>query len=446
MIPRFTRRARAASARLLPILLSAFVSIASATPVIVAPDLGQLQQILDNAVENGVVEGVVASAAPVQGPAWLGVSGLSDTANQTPMTAGLQFRVGSITKTFVATLILQMVDAGKLTLDDTVDQWIPELHIPDGTLITIRQLLNMTAGVPNYLGAEVKSGGTTEPFIDVFFQEPLEVWPATELAELSTTLPRPFAPGAGWEYSNSNYVLLGLIAEKVNCPGGTPDCPTLATLVNRSLSGINHNLDQAGMPQLKLTHTLFPQNPNFPAVHSNGYAGIEDGAAAPSPTVKDFTLSSPSAAWAAGAVISTAGDLANWLHLIIENPDQVLYSNAMQQARMTFVDGSLEGFPVQYGLGIMNASLIPDVKSLGHGGEIFGYSVMMYRTTPSTPGGTEYYMVVATNRFLGKNDLTQDPGLALLIQLESVLYGTTDVPTLLAGKRKLGNAPALFFK
>src|SRR4051812_34795625 len=131
-------------------------------------------------------------------------AGVSDRARRSPMRVNDRFRVGSVTKTFVATLVLQLVAEGKLSLDDTAERWVPGL-VPAGAGITVRELLNHSSGLFDYLN----DGDETviKPYLDGRFSF---VWAPRDIVAVATKHQPRFPPGAGWSYSNTGYIVLGL--------------------------------------------------------------------------------------------------------------------------------------------------------------------------------------------------------------------------------------------
>ena len=134
-------------------------------------------------------------------------AGMSDIAHKTPIVAGDHFKIGSLTKAYTATVVLQLVGEGKLSLDDSVQQRLPGV-VPNGSKITIRQLLNHTSGLfdfenePRYL----------KPYLSGNFGYH---WAPRQLVTMAVSHKPLFAPGTRWSYSNTNYVVAQLIVEKV---------------------------------------------------------------------------------------------------------------------------------------------------------------------------------------------------------------------------------------
>jgi D-alanyl-D-alanine carboxypeptidase len=199
----------------------------------------------------------------------------------TPMRARDRFRVGSITKSFVATVVLQLVSEHKLTLEDTVERWLPGL-VPDGERISVRQLLNHTSGLFAF-------GGDPD-FVTQAFQDPLRVWTPREIVTIATAHPPMFAPGTGWSYSDTNYFVLGMIVEAAT---------------GRSLAGELHRRIFA---PLRLRATSLPAGPDIAGPHAHGYFLRP---------LEDVTVGSPSVQWAAGAIVSNADDVARFFRALL---------------------------------------------------------------------------------------------------------------------------------
>jgi D-alanyl-D-alanine carboxypeptidase len=294
-------------------------------------------------------------------------------------------RIGSITKTLTATIILELVDHGKVGLDDPVSKYLR--GVPDGANISVRELLNMTSGLQNFT--------ESLKFNAAIDAHPERVWAAHELLPyafnpaLSVQAHPYFPPNQGFHYSNTNYLLLGEIAEKVT------DTP-LNVLFQRRI-----------FQPLGMTHSELPKrtNTSIPNPHPHGYnfgtnvdgakayfaaiAGDKANAevkAAPGTVPHDATLWNTSYTWADGSAISTAHDLLIWAKALGTGR---LLSASTQQQRVAFS-------PVgNYGLGIEHA---PFGGLIGHNGAIPGFqSFMGY--APKT-GST---VIVLANLQLGPN-------------------------------------------
>src|SRR5947208_5795457 len=136
-------------------------------------------------------------------------SGYGNLKPRTPMRPGDRFRVGSITKSFVAAVALQLVGERKLALTDTVERWLPGV-VPNGKRITVRQLLNHTSGLFDY--------GGDRTFVADAFRHPLKDWTPRQIVAIATAHKPRFAPGADWSYSDTNYYVLALIVEAAPGP------------------------------------------------------------------------------------------------------------------------------------------------------------------------------------------------------------------------------------
>ena len=274
-------------------------------------------------------------------------AGVSDRAHRTPMRVGDRFRVGSVTKTFVATVVLQLVGEGRLALDDTVERWVPGL-VPGGEAITVRELLNHTSGLFDY----IDDGDSTvvKPFLAGHLSF---VWSPRELVGIAVKHPAHFPPGARWSYSNTGYVVLGLVVEAV-----TGD--SLANELQRRI-----------FAPLALRRTSFDSSPRIRGAHAHGYFHL------PKRPLEDVTALSPSLGWAAGAVVSTAGDLARFYRALLGG--HVLSGELLQQMETTVS----MGIPGEaYGLGLWRTAsggLAPNFRlgcldaAWGHDGDFPGY-------------------------------------------------------------------------
>ena len=311
----------------------------------------ELRSVLETQREESGFAGLMLA---VQGPdeeTWMGAtgeairagsSGSSTSAQQAvPMNTAYHSRIGSITKTFTATLILLLHEQHELDLDDTVADWFGTGFYPGADNVTIRQLLNMTAGLVNYAG--------TDAFDLVYDADPFHAFTDMELVNFSRTSPSPmsFAPGAGWEYSNTNYILLGLIAEHATGK-------TYAQMIRE------HIFLPAG-----LTESYVPANGNntIPAPCVHGY--MDD---------TDMTAADPSIASFAGNIISTLPDMLRWAKV---HGTGSLLSQASRDEMFTWVSVA-DGTPCSdmdfgYGAGTLNMK-----GAKGHNGSVPGYQSFFY--------------------------------------------------------------------
>jgi D-alanyl-D-alanine carboxypeptidase len=307
---------------------------------------------LDAALEKSFKEsdapGVVAA---VQTPdyTWVQAQGVADRASGEPMTPDVHHRIGSVTKTYTATLLLQAADKGLLSLDDTIDQYVK--GVPNGDEITLRQMSNMTSGIASYT--------EDEQWAKEWLSDPRRVWQPEELARIGIKKSPLFEPGTGWFYSNTNYVLLGLVLEKVT---GKP----IGDLYREQI-----------IEPLGLKNTSFPDpaDSSIPEPYAQGYT-LQGRSSGEKPT--DSTDWSPSEAWTAGQMISTVDDLLVYGRAL--GTGKGLLSAEQQSERLgSFVSDvpPLDQPPLKgdlaYGIGLGK-----DHGWVGHNGEIPGYNTYLF--------------------------------------------------------------------
>jgi D-alanyl-D-alanine carboxypeptidase len=324
-------------------------SIATATPMNDA-----LAQRLDTAVNQAMVAvNVPGAIIGVWGPdgSYVRAFGVADKATGAPMKTDFYHRIGSQTKTFTATGVLQLADQGKVGLDDPIAKYIE--GVPQGDKITMRQLLRMQSGLFNY--------SESPAFQQAMFADPRTPFSPQELLGFAFAEPNVFPPGEGFLYCNTNYILLGLVVEKV---GGQP----LHDYVRDNI-----------LTPLGMSHTSFPTTNAFPEPHAQGYTvQTADGKEA---TATDWD---PSWGWAAGAMISTLDDMHIWAPALATGK---LLTPKLQTERLQTVGAP--GLPPQdgYGLGIFNLG-----GWIGHNGSLPGYqTVSVYLPEKQTT------MVILTN-------------------------------------------------
>ncbi|PRY45086.1 serine hydrolase domain-containing protein [Umezawaea tangerina] len=312
------------------------------------PDRAVLQQDADQLLEMGA-PGVLVELTTPGGSAKVR-SGYGDVEARTPVPWDARFRIGSSTKTFTATVVLQLVGEGRLSLEDTVDRWLPGVvtgNGNDGTRITVRQLLQHTSGVPDYLGSAAMAFlGSEEGFLANRFRD----FGEAELVGMAMTLPPTFAPGADWSYSNTNYVLAGMIVKRVTGHDW-------ATEVRRRIIEPLH-LDDTYAPTA-LPLVLGP--------HAKGYTRF-----APDGPAVDATAFSPSWAGAAGAVVSDTADLSTFLRALLGG--RLLRPAQLAEMQKTVAAPEFQrAWPgARYGLGL---AWIPTTCGgyWSHGGDVPGF-------------------------------------------------------------------------
>ncbi|NGO13648.1 beta-lactamase family protein [Streptomyces sp. HC44] len=302
-----------------------------------------------NAIHKTGTVGVLAQSTGPRGHRYA-AAGVADKATGDTVRPSDRFRIASATKTFVSTVVLQLVGEGELSLDDTVEDWLPGVvsgNGNDGSRITVRQLLNHTSGLFNY----------TEDFpiltsAEGFQADRFTTWTDEQLVGIAMKHAPDFEPGAKWAYSNTNYTLAGMIIEKV--------------------TGRSWQREVTGriIRPLDMRNTLAPDTyPHIPGPHLKGYSNF-DGSG---PTI-DVTDFNPSGAGAAGAMISTTADLTRFYSALLGG--RLLHPAEMAEMKTTVRAEELD--PVwagaRYGLGLMEVPLSCGGVYYGHGGDLAGYT------------------------------------------------------------------------
>ncbi|MCX5342903.1 serine hydrolase domain-containing protein [Streptomyces atratus] len=267
-------------------------------------------------------------------------AGVGDLATGSKVPRDGQVRIGSNTKTFTAVVMLQLVGEGKVGLDAAVDTYLPGLVRGDGIdgrRITVRQLLQHTSGLPEY------TDDLDLTTLQHRYSEP------RDLLDIALKDKADFPPGAKWEYSNTNYLLAGLIIQKVT---GRP----LGEEITRRV------IDRVG-----LRHTYFPApgDMTIREPHPKGY--FRDSADGP---LRDYTEMDPSWGWAAGAMVSTNTDLNRFYTALLGG--RLLPAAQLAEMRTT-VPADYLGTGARYGLGLASRPLSCGGVYWGHGGDIPGY-------------------------------------------------------------------------
>jgi len=324
--------------------LLALVALALAVPPAGSasskPSERQLRHALDRVIETGVPGAVVLARDGGRTIALAG--GFGDVKQQTATKATDRFRVGSITKTFVATLVLRLVADGKLALDDTVEQRLPGV-VANGGSITVRQLLNMTSGLFDYL-----NDGDSTVTDRLLAGDLTHRWSPLSLLAISNAHEPRFAPGARWSYCSTCYVLLGLIVEKAT---GHP---------------LGSELRRRVFAPAGLSSTSFDTEPRIAGPHAHGYERL-------SKRLTDVSVLSPSYGWAAGAVVSNAPDLARFYRALLGG--KLLRPELLRAMEAPVANGKSAVAP--YGLGLIRMSLGCGTV-FGHAGSIAGYEAYAY--------------------------------------------------------------------
>ena len=349
------------------VVVVAFCATGSAIAA-VAPSLKRIDPIALQATIEGVAKELLLPGAMVllltpQGRFAFGY-GTTELGVTNPPRAATHFRAASNTKTMTASVIVQLIQEGRLNFNDPISKYVRD--VPNAAKITINHLLKMRSGLYNYTNAP--------ELAESLDHDPDRVWTMDELHHMAFKRPPHFAPGAEFEYNNTNYLLLGLVAEKIE---GQP----LARIFQDRLFG-----------PLGMTSSVLPVSTSnaIPEPYSHGYlyggssyalvdapypADLQAAATAGTLKPNDDTWQNPSAYFAAGGIISTADDLATWMRALVGG--KVFDADYQRQ----WLDSPEAEDPKnpngqKYGYGIAVITFGPN-KIYFHGGEMPGYNSFM---------------------------------------------------------------------
>ncbi|MET8769709.1 serine hydrolase domain-containing protein [Streptomyces sp. NPDC004658] len=326
-----------------------------------APDTAGLAAVLRSAVARGA-PGALARIDD-GGRTYRVTQGFADRTTRRPISTDDRFRIGSVTKTFTAVVLLQLVDEHRLSLDAPVNRYLPNL-LPDDR-ITVRQVLSHRSGLYDY---------TEDMFarsVPGFEAVRKKVFTYRELIALSLKKPRTNAPGAAYAYSNTNFVVAGLLIEK---------------LTGQSVRTAYENRI-IGPLKLKDTFYVHPDTA-IPGRYARGYL-TPDTAGAP---LVDATAQTVSWAQSAGAVISSARDLDVFYSALLKG-ELTSAARLAEMERFTKVNST-----TAYGLGLRRRDLSCGMSVYGHTGAVQGY----YTYAFSTKDGRRSLTAVANTSNNGK--------------------------------------------
>jgi D-alanyl-D-alanine carboxypeptidase len=312
-----------------------------------------LQTKLDEWHKSGKFPGATFGVALANGESFGLSVGYSDRDAKTPMKPTDRMLAGSVGKTFAAAVALQLVKEGKIGLDDRVAKYLGKepwfARLPNANEITVRQLMNHTSGLVRY---EFK-----EQFTKDLTANPEKVWKPAELVAYLVGEKAPFAAGQGWDYSDTNFIVLGMIIEKV----------TGKTFYEEATRRL--------LKPLKLNDTI-PQNGVRLKGVVQGYAGPNNPFGGSDAMIRDgkFVIN-PQFEWTGGGFVSTAHELARWAKFLYEGK---AYSPDLMPQVLAGVPAPMLGRETKYGLGVIIRQT-PAGTSYGHSGFFPGYMTdMMY--------------------------------------------------------------------
>lgn len=308
------------------------------------PQVDHTQQRLDALVGDDRAPGALGAVSSRSGRISNYTAGVADVRTGAKVPVDGYVRVASNTKTYTAVVVLQLVGEGRVDLDANIETYLPGLvrkNGNDGRRITVRHLLQQTSGLPDY----------DEDLLVPFDEAARRYLSPRALIDAALKRKPHFKPGARWEYSNTNYILAGLLVEQVT---GRP---------------IGEQITKRIIEPLGLEHTYWPGVGTLAirSPHPRGYHRDAPGA-----PLRDITAFEPSGGWAAGALIATPSDLLRFFHAVI---DGKLLEPAQQAEMLTTVraPGFDPGSRWSYGLGIASKQLSCGGVGWGHGGDFPGY-------------------------------------------------------------------------
>jgi peptidoglycan/LPS O-acetylase OafA/YrhL/CubicO group peptidase (beta-lactamase class C family) len=292
------------------------VALQPLDPALVA----ELQNILDKTVADGHIPGAVLAVSMPGYQTWTGASGIANRQTGQPMEPTTHVRIASISKIFTAVVVLQLVEEGRIDLETPLATWLPDL-VPNGDSITVRNLLQHTSGLYDYL--------EDRTFVNRAYREADRTWTPRELVAYAIQFPPAFRPGAegAWDYSSTNYVLLGMIVEQAT--GNT----------------LAQEMRQRIFDPLGLEQTFFAPDEAVQGVQAHGYSNTIDQTNAPMSFV-----------FATANLVSTPGDVQRFIQALLA--DQLLKPET-RTLMESFVSGKGQyNMPdLAYGLGLMRNRL-----------------------------------------------------------------------------------------
>ncbi|HKV19738.1 MAG TPA: serine hydrolase domain-containing protein [Mycobacterium sp.] len=373
-------------------------------------DQASLRTVVENAAKDLGVPGAVVLIRTPQG-SYTAAVGTTERGQKTPPAANTHFRIASNTKTMTAALVVLLAQDGKLKFTDPVSDYVPD--VPNGAQITVADLLKMRSGLYNYTSAPELAAQ-----LDA---DPAKAWTPQQVLAIAFAHPPNDPPNHTYEYDNTNYALLGMIAEKVD---GRP---------------LSEQMRERLFAPLRLGQTSLPaiDDTAIPAPYSHGYmyGGSEyamvdkrypaditeagrDGTLQP----VDYTNQNPSYAHAAGGAISTAADLEAWMRALVSgkvfNAEfHKQWLDSLQAEDPDNPDGQ------QYGYGISYQRFSPTAAMYYHGGEMPGFNSFM-----GYDADNNVSLVIWTNLTLSLDDQTTAQAM-LPTMLDEIYTGLSLAPT-----------------
>jgi D-alanyl-D-alanine carboxypeptidase len=347
----------------------------ASTPPPVLPTVS-IKQIFDATVDMAgsqpaAMQGMSVGLQTDDGQTWLRGVGFKDNAKKLPTDPQSQYRIGSLTKSFTSTAVLQLVDQGFITLDKTVLEILPEMAkvVPNASAITLRNLLEMRSGLTDYLCQEsLNYPGLGASVFDEWFESisygvdpsytPAQLVQASVQQKYMCGTQTPQPPRDVFDYANVNYVLAAMMAEKASC-SSSKGCQKIESLINDGI-----------IKKLGMTRTTFVTDSKFST--SNFAQASASGV--------DVTFIGPKVPWAAGAIISVPEEELLWGRELALNSSKLL-SDSSHQLRKSVKPGGLMGnIPTSYGMGTYNlvSSGTGTTDLFGHSGAIATWTTSVF--------------------------------------------------------------------
>jgi len=362
------------------ILAASLLSLVAAcgggvTPSPILP-FSSIKQIFDATVDMAgsqpaAMQGMSVGLQTEDGQTWLRGVGFKDNAKNITTDPQSQYRIGSLTKSFTSTAILQLVDQGLITLDQTVSEILPDMAkiVPNASAITLRNLLEMRSGLTDYLCQEsLNYPGLGASVFDEWFESisngedasytPAKLVQASVQQKYMCGIQTPQPPRDVFDYANVNYILAAMMAEKASC-SSSKGCQKIESLINDGI-----------IKKLGMTRTMFVTDGKFST--SNFAQASASGV--------DVTFIGPKVPWASGAMISVPEEELLWGRELALNTSKLL-SDSSHQLRKTVKSGGLMGsIPTSYGMGTYNlvSSGTGTTDLFGHSGSIATWTTSVF--------------------------------------------------------------------
>ena len=356
-----------------------------------------LQEALDVSPAPGATLAVVTA----DGSTWSGAAGLARLEDSAPMMPDSRMDIGSITKTMVAVTALQLMQEGQLSLDDTLGQWLPQTlgRIENAEMITLRQLLNHSSGVAE----NIESG----EFATALAANPARIWTPDDLLQFAYDKPSDFSPGESFNYSNTNYTLLGMIVSSA----------TGETMAAQMRSRI--------FEPLGMEDSFLVSQEASPGGFLPGYMDLQKYGLADQSQLVSVPFHHSSRGFAHGGGVSTVGDLSRFAQAL--HNGELLTPTTMELRRTESVVNPNQP-DVAYGLGIRQFTT-PVGEVVGHTGTFPGAESSMFFLP-------DQGLTVVT---MANQDIESDTfGLAVQTLLSPVVDGEPDNP--LPANRQQGSS------